>query len=134
MRKEYDFSQSQQNPYSKNLKTRITISVDATSVAYIKRLAAELGMPYQNLINLYLRDCAKEKRRPVNQTAPAANSSYNTDMKQPRSKKPDENASSGPSAFGLEMRRLSEASRAQEKHLLSRAEIRREVARMRGTG
>jgi len=34
-------------------------------VDYFKKMAAELGMPYQNLINLFLRDCAIEKRRPV---------------------------------------------------------------------
>jgi predicted DNA binding CopG/RHH family protein len=64
MRKEYDFSKSRRNPYAKQLKCRITIRVDAAAVAYFKQLAAELGMPYQNLINLYLRDCALEKRRP----------------------------------------------------------------------
>ena len=64
MRKEYDFSKSRKNPYAKALKSQITIRLDTTSVAYFKQLAAELGMPYQNLINLYLRDCAMHKRRP----------------------------------------------------------------------
>ena len=65
MRSEYDFSQSRKNPYANQLKRQITIRLDTTAVNYFKELAAELGMPYQNLINLYLRDCAAHKRRPV---------------------------------------------------------------------
>jgi len=65
MREEYDFSKSKKNPYAKQLKRQITIRIDATAVDYFKSLAAELGMPYQNLINLYLRDCAEQKSRPV---------------------------------------------------------------------
>jgi len=64
MRSEYDFSKSRKNPYVKQLKTQITIRLDAGAVDYFKQLAGELGMPYQNLINLYLRDCATRKRRP----------------------------------------------------------------------
>ncbi len=63
MRKEYDFSKSRKNPYAKRLKTQITIRLDTAAVAYFKQTAAELDMPYQNLINLYLRDCAAEKKR-----------------------------------------------------------------------
>ena len=65
MRKEYDFLKSRKNPYAKQLKRQVTIRLDVAAVDYFKRLAAELGMPYQNLINLYLRDCAMEKRRPA---------------------------------------------------------------------
>ena len=65
MRREYDFSRSRKNRYSKQLKRQITIRLDAASIDYFKALAAELGMPYQNLINLFLRDCAMEKRRPA---------------------------------------------------------------------
>lgn len=65
MRTEYDFSKSRKSPYAKLLKRQITLRLDTTSVDYFKQLAVELGMPYQNLINLYLRDCATEKRRPV---------------------------------------------------------------------
>jgi len=65
MRSEYDFSQSCKNPYVKQLKRQITIRLDTTAVDYFKELAAELGMPYQNLINLFLRDCAIQKRRPT---------------------------------------------------------------------
>jgi uncharacterized protein (DUF4415 family) len=65
MRSEYDFSQSGKNPYVKQLKRQITIRIDAAAVDYFKQMAAELGMPYQNLINLFLRDCAIQKRRPT---------------------------------------------------------------------
>jgi predicted DNA binding CopG/RHH family protein len=65
MRSEYDFTHSRKNPYASQLKRQITIRLDTTAVDYFKELAAELGMPYQNLINLYLRDCAMQKRRPV---------------------------------------------------------------------
>jgi predicted DNA binding CopG/RHH family protein len=64
MRKEYDFSKSRKNPYSKQLKRQITIRLDTAAVEYFKEVAADLGMPYQNLINLFLRDCALNKRRP----------------------------------------------------------------------
>jgi len=64
MKKEYDFSKSQKNPYAKQLKRQVTIRLDVAAVSYFKEMAAELGMPYQNLINLFLRDCAIQKRRP----------------------------------------------------------------------
>jgi predicted DNA binding CopG/RHH family protein len=56
MRNEYDFSQSRKNPYANQLKRQVTIRLDTTAVNYFKEMAAELGMPYQNLINLFLRD------------------------------------------------------------------------------
>jgi predicted DNA binding CopG/RHH family protein len=65
MRSEYDFSQFRKNPYANQLKRQVTIRLDTTAVDYFKEMAAELGMPYQNLINLFLRDCAMRKRRPV---------------------------------------------------------------------
>lgn len=65
MRKEYDFSNSHKNPYAKQLRRQITIRLDTVAVEYFKKMAAELGMPYQNLINLFLRDCATQKRRPI---------------------------------------------------------------------
>jgi uncharacterized protein (DUF4415 family) len=64
MRSEYDFSTSRKNPYVKQMKRQITIRLDTATVDYFKRLAAEMGIPFQNLINLFLRDCATEKRRP----------------------------------------------------------------------
>ena len=65
MRAHYDFSKMKgtRNPYIKNLKQPITIRLDKNTVAYFKILATDLGIPYQNLINLYLRDCALSHRR-----------------------------------------------------------------------
>jgi uncharacterized protein (DUF4415 family) len=65
MRKEYDFKnmKGERNPYIKHLKVPITIRLDKITVAYFKALAEELGMPYQNLINLYLRDCAFRRKK-----------------------------------------------------------------------
>jgi predicted DNA binding CopG/RHH family protein len=65
MRSEYDFSKSRKNPYTKRLKRQITIRLDVAAVDYFKEMSAELGMPYQNLINLFLLDCAIKKRRPA---------------------------------------------------------------------
>ena len=63
MRKDYDFSKGRRNPYSKRLKKPVTIRIDEATIEYFKELADELGMPYQTLINLYLRDCAGSRRR-----------------------------------------------------------------------
>jgi len=62
MRAEYDFSKARRNPYAKRLKKRVTIRLDAPTVEYFKELAEDSGIPYQTLINLYLRDCAESKR------------------------------------------------------------------------
>jgi uncharacterized protein (DUF4415 family) len=66
MKKEYDFSKlkGRKNPYAKRLKKQITIRVGVDVLDYFKELAEETGIPYQNLINLYLRDCVISKRRP----------------------------------------------------------------------
>jgi predicted DNA binding CopG/RHH family protein len=64
MRRECDFSKSRKNPYTTELNRQITTRIDTATIAYFEKLAAELGMPYQSLINLLLRDCAMEKRRP----------------------------------------------------------------------
>jgi predicted DNA binding CopG/RHH family protein len=63
MRREYDFSKARQNPYASRLKQSVTIRLDTAAVGYFKRLAAELEIPYQTLINLYLRDCAANGRK-----------------------------------------------------------------------
>lgn len=65
MRKHYDFDKmkGQRNPYVKQLKQPITIRLDKTTIAYFKALADDVGMPYQNLINLYLRDCALHHKK-----------------------------------------------------------------------
>ena len=63
MKKEYDFSNSVKNPYIKKLKKQVTIRLDSDTVRYFKNLSLEVGIPYQNLINLYLRDCAQHNRK-----------------------------------------------------------------------
>ncbi len=63
MRKEYDFSKSRKNPYAKALKKQITIRIEEPTIDYFKDLSEEMGIPYQSLINLYLRDCAQSKRK-----------------------------------------------------------------------
>jgi len=63
MRKEYDFSKARPNPYAKRLKKPVTIRLDAGTIDYFKKLAGESEIPYQTLINLYLRDCAASGRR-----------------------------------------------------------------------
>ncbi|MBI2343460.1 MAG: BrnA antitoxin family protein [Deltaproteobacteria bacterium] len=65
MRAHYDFAtmKGERNPYVSQLKQPITIRLDKGTVAYFKSLATELGMPYQNLINLYLRDCALQHKK-----------------------------------------------------------------------
>ena len=63
MRKSYDFSKSIRNPYAKRLKAQVTIRIDKGTLAYFKELAHETAIPYQTLINMYLRDCAVSGRR-----------------------------------------------------------------------
>jgi len=62
MRKEYDFTGAVKNPYAAGLKRPVTIRLDVPTIAYFRRLAEAQGMPYQTLINLYLRDCAATGR------------------------------------------------------------------------
>ncbi len=63
MRKSYDFSRARRNPYAKHLKRQITIRLEAETITYFNRLADESGIPYQTLINLYLKECAKSRKR-----------------------------------------------------------------------
>jgi uncharacterized protein (DUF4415 family) len=63
MRKHYDFSKSRKNPYAKRLKSPVTIRLDADVLEYFKRLTEDTAIPYQTLINLYLRDCAVNGRK-----------------------------------------------------------------------
>jgi uncharacterized protein (DUF4415 family) len=63
MRKNYDFSNSIKNPYAKRLKSQVTIRLDNDIVEYFKKLAGESGIAYQVLINLFLKECADEKRK-----------------------------------------------------------------------
>jgi uncharacterized protein (DUF4415 family) len=69
MRKEYDFSKSKRNPYSRMLKKQITIRIEAATIDYFKELAKESGVSYQNLINMYLRDCVHNRKKPAFQWA-----------------------------------------------------------------
>ncbi|HQV22928.1 MAG TPA: BrnA antitoxin family protein [Agitococcus sp.] len=62
MREHYDFSDSVKNPYAKKLKKQVTIRLDEDTIDYFKELADDKGIPYQSLINLYLRDCAQSHR------------------------------------------------------------------------
>ncbi|MCK7499956.1 MAG: BrnA antitoxin family protein [Comamonadaceae bacterium] len=62
MRKEYDFS-CQKEPYASQLKKQVTIRLDEESINYFKSLSEEVGIPYQSLINLYLRDRAASHRK-----------------------------------------------------------------------
>lgn len=63
MRREYDFSKSRKNPYSAQRKKQITIRLDEESIIYFHAISEEVGIPYQSLINLYLRDCAVSRRK-----------------------------------------------------------------------
>jgi uncharacterized protein (DUF4415 family) len=63
MKKEYDFSKAKKNPYIQELKRQVTIRLDADTIHYFKELAENNGIPYQTLINLYLRDCAQKHKK-----------------------------------------------------------------------
>ena len=63
MRAEYDFSKGKKNPYAKFLKKSVTIRLDVAAIDYFQGLSEQSGVPYQTLINLYLRDCAASKRK-----------------------------------------------------------------------
>jgi len=63
MRTEYDFSPTKKNPYAKKLKKAVTIRLEPDIIDYFKSMSMAAGIPYQNLINLYLLDCAKAGRK-----------------------------------------------------------------------
>lgn len=63
MRKQYDFSKAGPNPYARRLKKTVTIRIDDSSLDYFKRMAEASGIPYQTLINMYLRDCVASGRK-----------------------------------------------------------------------
>ncbi len=65
MKKEYNFSKmkGRKNPYAKNLKKQVTLRLGMDVIEYFKTLAEETGIPYQNLINLYLRECAHSHKK-----------------------------------------------------------------------
>jgi uncharacterized protein (DUF4415 family) len=72
MRKEYDFSDAKPNPYAKRLKRQVTIRLDARTVEYFQALARDIDIPYQTLINLYLRECAATQKKLALHWKPAA--------------------------------------------------------------
>ena len=65
MRPHYDFTKMKwrKNPYAKMLKRPITIRLDHETIAYFKAMSAKVGLPYQSLIDFYLRDCVLHKRK-----------------------------------------------------------------------
>lgn len=64
MKRQYDFSKSKKNPYSRMLKTQITIRIDRETIDYFKQLATDSGISDQNLINMYLRECVETRKTP----------------------------------------------------------------------
>lgn len=64
MKDSYDFSKGVRNPYVKKLKRQLTIRLDHETVQYFQGLANDLSIPYQTLINMYLRECAEAGLRP----------------------------------------------------------------------
>jgi uncharacterized protein (DUF4415 family) len=63
MKKEYDFSKAKKNPYIQALKKQVTIRLDTETINYFKHLSSDIDIPYQTLINLYLRDCARKHKK-----------------------------------------------------------------------
>jgi uncharacterized protein (DUF4415 family) len=63
MRKHYDFSKAKKNPYARRLKRQITLRIDDLTIEYFRALSEATGIRYQTLINLYLRDCAAQRRK-----------------------------------------------------------------------
>ena len=66
MKEEYDLSKmkSRKNPFSAKLKRQVTIRMGDDVISYFKELSEDTGIPYQTLINLYLRDCVAKNRKP----------------------------------------------------------------------
>jgi uncharacterized protein (DUF4415 family) len=63
VKREYDFSKARRDPYARRLKKQVTIRLDPVTIDYFKSLAVETGIPYQTLIDLYLRDCVATRRK-----------------------------------------------------------------------
>lgn len=64
MRQSYDFSKAIRNSYAKRLKKQLTIRLDEETITYFQGLSREMSLPYQTLMNMYLRDCAETRKRP----------------------------------------------------------------------
>ena len=63
MKEEYDFSKETKNPYTKLLKKQITINISEEVLDYFKELSEQTSIPDQTLINFYLLDCVKNKKK-----------------------------------------------------------------------
>jgi predicted DNA binding CopG/RHH family protein len=63
MKKHYDFTNARKNPYASRLKKQVTIRLDDQTIQYFKSISQEVGIPYQTLINLYLRECAASGKK-----------------------------------------------------------------------
>ncbi len=63
MKKEYDFSKAKKNPYIQAIKKQVTIRLDTETINFFKDLSVDNDIPYQTLINLYLRDCAQKHKK-----------------------------------------------------------------------
>ena len=65
MKKEYDLSKmkARKNPYASKLKKPVTMRLSEDVIDYFKKMADDSGVPYQSLINLYLRDCVAQHRK-----------------------------------------------------------------------
>ena len=63
MKDHYDFSQSVKNPYFKDLQEPVTLQLKEDVLNYFKQLSEETGIPFQNLIILYLQDCVRQQRK-----------------------------------------------------------------------
>ena len=72
MKREYDFSKAKRSPYVNRIKRQVTIRLEEGTIRYFKALAGKVGVPYQTLINLYLRDCAASRRKLTLNWKPAA--------------------------------------------------------------
>jgi len=66
MKAEYDLKKMKRrkNPYASRLRRQITIRLGVDIIDYFKGLSQETGLPYQNLINLYLRECVISQKKP----------------------------------------------------------------------
>lgn len=65
MKKEYNFSKMKEtiNPYPRQKKKPVGINLSPVVIDYFKKLSEETGVSYQNLIDLYLLDCVKNKKK-----------------------------------------------------------------------
>jgi len=64
MKKEYDFSKSVKNPYARKFKKLISIRIENDTIEYFKKLASQIDIPHQNLMNIYLKECTDKNKKP----------------------------------------------------------------------